>query len=174
MFLPGNILSWDVFGYYLYLPLTFIYKDLGINDYTIIDTVISKYHNTATFYQGIHLESGQWLIKYSSGMALMYLPFFLIGHLLAYFFSYPLDGFSVPYQYSILLGSLLYSFIGIIFLRKILLNYFNDALSAVVMIIIVLGTNYFLHTSIHGQGAMSHNYLFYTVHNYCLLYHKMA
>ena len=48
-FLPINALSWDVFGYYLYLPATFIYHDLGLKDVSIIHEIIEKYNNTATF-----------------------------------------------------------------------------------------------------------------------------
>ena len=50
---PLNIFSWDVFGYYLYLPLTFIYHDLGIRDVSIVNEIIEKYHNTGTFYQAL-------------------------------------------------------------------------------------------------------------------------
>ena len=48
-FFPDNILSWDVFGYYLYLPFTFIYSDLGLNNENIIHEIFDKYHNSATF-----------------------------------------------------------------------------------------------------------------------------
>ena len=34
---PKNPISWDTFGYYLYLPATFIYHDLGLKDKAVID-----------------------------------------------------------------------------------------------------------------------------------------
>ncbi len=106
------------------------------------------------------MPTGKWVMRYSMGMSIFYLPFFLIGHLLALIFNFPADGFSEPYQYSIWAGCMFYTFTGIFILRKSLLKFFEDKIVSLILIIIVLGTNYTLHTSIHGQGAMSHNILF--------------
>ncbi|MCK4700214.1 MAG: hypothetical protein KAT38_07760, partial [Bacteroidales bacterium] len=161
-FFPNNILSWDVFGYYLYLPFTFIYNDLGINNESIIHEIIDKYHNSATFYQAIKLPAGNYVMKYSMGMSILYSPFFFIGHLYAKLSDYPADGFSLPYQYAIFFGGQVFTITGIIALRKVLIQFFNDKITAITMTIIVLGTNYFYHSSFHGQNAMSHNFLFTT------------
>ncbi len=161
LFVPHSILSWDIFGYYLYLPLQFIYHDLGIKDITIIDKIIDKYHNTSTFYQALHLPNGNWVMKYPMGMAVLYSPFFAIGHLVASLAGFEKDGFSVPYQLSLLYGSFLYTLLGLYFLRKSLLKLFDEITTATLLIIIVLGTNSLIHLSIHGQGLMSHNYLFF-------------
>lgn len=161
-FFPNNILSWDVFGYYLYLPFTFIYNDLGINNESIVHEIIDKYHNSATFYQAIKLPAGNYVLKYSMGMSVLYSPFFFIGHLYAKISGYPADGFSLPYQYAIFIGGLFFTVTGIIALRKVLIQFFNDKITAITMTIIVLGTNYFYHSSFHGQNAMSHNFLFTT------------
>ncbi len=161
-FFPNNILSWDVFGYYLYLPFTFIYHDLGINNENIIHEIIDKYHNSATFYKDIKLPAGNWVMKYSMGMSILYSPFFFFGHLYAKISGYPADGFSLPYQYAIFIGSQVFTVTGIVALRKVLIQFFNDKITAVTMTIIVLGTNYFYHSSFHGQNAMSHNFLFTT------------
>ncbi|MBE9512062.1 MAG: hypothetical protein IMY71_14430 [Bacteroidetes bacterium] len=161
-FFPDNILSWDVFGYYLYLPFTFIYHDLGINNENIIHEIIDKYHNSVTFYQAIKLPAGNYVMKYSMGMSILYSPFFFIGHLFAKLSSYPADGFSLPYQYAIFFGGQVFTVTGIITLRKVLIQFFSDKITAITMVIIVLGTNYFYHSSFHGQNAMSHNFLFTT------------
>jgi hypothetical protein len=80
---PVNIISWDVFGYYLYLPFSFIYHDIELkNEQRILD-IINTYHNTATFYQAMKLESGAYIMKYSMGLAVLYAPFFFIGHAIA-------------------------------------------------------------------------------------------
>ncbi len=157
---PINILSWDTFGYYLYLPFGFIYDDLGLSDQNKLNEIITTYHNTATFYQANLYPNGNWVIRYSSGMSIMYSPFFFISHLFAKFFGYPTDGFSKPYQYSILTGSLLYSIMGIYISARILLTYFKDWVSACTLFLIAFGTNYFIHSTFFGQGAMTHNYLF--------------
>lgn len=160
LFFPLNILCWDVFGYYLYLPLTFIYNDLGLKDHTIIDAIIQKYNNTGAFYQAFESPTGDWVMRYPIGLSILYAPFFFIGHIIAKIGGYPADGFSAPYQYAIWAGSLFFAFMGVFYLRKVLLKFFEDKVAALLLVVIVLGTNYTLHTAIHGQGAMPHDYLF--------------
>jgi len=162
IFFPGNILSWDVFGYYLYLPLKFIYHNLGIGDSPIITQIIDKYHNTATFYQGLKMPNGNYVMKYSMGISFFYTPFFFIGHLIALYSTYPADGFSYPYQYSIFIGGLIYSLIGIWALTKVLMRFFESKIVAIVIFLIVFATNYIIHITMYGQNAMSHNFLFAT------------
>ena len=157
---PQNILAWDVFGYYLYLPLAVIYNDLGMSDFSIVEQIIERYKNTPTFYQGMQMPSGDWVIKYSMGLAFLYLPFFAIGHIVALLSSFPTDGFSLPYQYSIWFGGILYTLAGLVLVRRLALKFFSDFVSALILIILYLGTNYLMNTSFYGQNAMSHNYLF--------------
>jgi hypothetical protein len=162
IFSPGNILSWDVFGYYLYLPLKFIYHDLGLKDASIIHSIIAKYNNTATFYQAMQLPDRTYVMKYSMGLSFFYAPFFFIAHLFAKIFNYPADGFSLPYQYSIFIGGILYSILGIWALAKVLIRFFSNNVTVFILIAIVFSTNYLVHITMYGQNAISHNYLFTT------------
>ena len=157
---PGNVIAWDAFGYYLYLPFSFIYDDIELKNQQRVLDIINTYHNTATFYQTLQLENGIHIMKYSMGMAVLYAPFFFIGHLIAVFTHYPADGFSLPYQVSLFIGCLLYTVAGLYFLRKILLHFFDEKTTAITFLLVVFGTNYFTHTAIHGQGTMPHNLLF--------------
>ncbi len=152
-----NSLSWDVFSYYLYLPATFIYHDLGLKDRSWVDLIIQKYHTTDFFYQAHPAENGAWVIKTSMGLAYFYAPFFFIGHGIATVWGYAPDGFSAPYQISLNVGMVVYACIGLVFLRKILLHYFNDMISGCVLALVVLGTNYFHLTA--QAGLMPHNIL---------------
>lgn len=160
LFLPQNILSWDVFGYYLYLPLTFINNDLKLHDAKPLYDILDLYHNSSTLYQAYETRTGLWVLRYPMGMAVLYSPFFMMGHLVASFTNYAKDGFSLPYQIAILSGGVFYSITGFYFVRKILLYYFTDKTAAITLIILFFGTNYFFHTSFVGTNAMSHNYLF--------------
>ncbi len=161
-FFPKNILSWDVFGYYLYLPLKFIYNDLSIHDLPRIESIISHYQNTSNFYQGMVLPDGSYVMKYSMGMSFLYAPFFFIGHLIAKAFGCPADGFSMPYQCSVFIGSIIYSLLGLWALSKVLLHFFSRTITAIVLVLLVFATNYIPHITMYGQNAMSHNYLFMT------------
>lgn len=105
-----NILSWDSFGYYLYLPSNFIYDDIFLIDQNWIDNIFETYQPSGTFYQVITQEDGVRTIKYPIGMALFYLPFFFVGHLAALISNYPVDGFSLPYKASIFFGSIFHGF----------------------------------------------------------------
>ncbi|MDP2723124.1 MAG: hypothetical protein Q8O72_10225 [Bacteroidales bacterium] len=155
---PKNPISWDTFGYYLYLPATFIYHDLGLKDKAVIDNIIDKYHSTSTFYQASHVQNGNWIMKYSMGMAILYSPGFIVGHILAQFMDYPTDGFSKPYQWALIANSILFFFIGLLVLRKILNRFFTDQITATLLILIFFGTNYFSYSTFSAE--MPHNYLF--------------
>lgn len=155
-------ISWDVSGYYMYLPAFLVYKDAKKCSFK--DSIIQKYYPTPDFQQAFMYASGNYVMKYSSGQAIMMLPFFLAGHVVAKISSYTADGFSYPYQVAIGLGMLIYAFIGLWYLRKVLLTYFSDAVTAITMAAIVLASNYFNYAAI--DGAMTHNTLF-TI--YCVL-----
>ncbi len=153
-----SVLSWDVFGYYLYLPAYFIHHDIGLTDFTWVQHILDTYHPTHSFYQAYQGPAGDYVMKYPLGLSILYAPFFFIAHGLAYLHGYLPDGFALPYQVCIAMGGLVYAITGIWFLRKILLRFFNETVTALVMIIIVLGTNFFELTAY--DGAMPHNSLF--------------
>ncbi|MBS1634584.1 MAG: hypothetical protein JST26_01590 [Bacteroidetes bacterium] len=156
----GNVLSWDVFGYYIYLPFTFHYNDLTLHNQDNVQHIINTYHNTDTFYQALKLDNGNWVMKYSMGMAIVYSPFYFIGHGWAWLTGAPMDGFSKPYQLSILYGCMLYTIVGLYYFKKVLAHFFEDRVATITFLLIVFATNYMFHVSLHGQGAMSHNILF--------------
>lgn len=155
---PLNVLSWDVLGYYLYLPAVFIYNDLGLKDLAIYQNLIEQYQASSTLYQVITLPDGTNLFRYSMGMAVLYFPFFLIGHLFALISPYAADGFSLPYQWALSMGGLLYTYLGLWFLRKVLKEFFSEKITAISLALIVLGTNYLEIASI--DGLLTHNFLF--------------
>lgn len=150
-------ISWDVSGYYLYLPAFFIYKDAKKLEFA--PKIIEQYYPVPNLeQQAFPHESGNYVMKYPAGQALQWLPFFALAHVYALNSKYPADGFSVPYQFMISLGSLMIAFIGLWFMRKALLEYFSDKVTAIALFFLVLGTNYLAYASING--AMTHNNLF--------------
>jgi len=160
IFFPSNILCWDVFGYYLYLPLKFIYHDIGIHDESVIHSILEQYNNSGTFYQAVKLPDGNHVMKYTMGLSILYSPFFFIGHIIAKLSGFAADGFSAPYQYSIFFGGIIYSVLAILVLTRVLIRFFSERITAIVLIIVVFSTNYILHIAMVGQNANSHNHLF--------------
>ena len=160
-----SAISWDVSGYYWYLPSIFIYHDVEHQGFK--DSILHKYQPTGLdFQQAVKLPNGNYVMKYSSGMALMYLPFFTTAHLLAGTLGYPRDGFSTPYQLGIQLGGLLMSLIGLWYLRKLLLLYFDDKVVAIVLASLAFGSNYLNYAAV--DCGMSHTWLF-TLYVFLLL-----
>ncbi len=158
-------ISWDVSGYYWYLPSLFIYKDIKQQGFK--DSIIAKYHPTnADFQQAIKVDNGNYVMKYSSGMAVMYLPFFAVAHLAAGMMGYPQDGFSLPYQLAVQLGGFLVAILGLWYLRKLLLYYYSDAAVAITLFLLAAGSNYLEYAAI--DNGMSHSWLF-TVYVFLLL-----
>lgn len=157
---PSNVFAYDVFGYYMYLPLKFKYHDLTLQNYSTIEQILNTYKASETFYQALKWDNGNWVMRYPIGLSILYSPFYFIADLIAPYTKYAADGFSRPYQLTVLYGCLFYTLAGLYFIKKTLLRLFNDKIAALTLVAIAIGTNYFFHTSIHGQGAMSHNFLF--------------
>ena len=158
-------IAWDVSGYYWYLPSVFIYNDLKHQSFK--DSILNKYEPTGTdFQQAMKLDNGNYVMKYSSGMAVMFLPFFTVAHLFAGPLGYARDGFSLPYQLGIQLGGFLISILGLWYLRKLLLNFYADKTVAVTLVLLVFGSNYLNYSAV--DCGMSHCWLF-TIYVFILL-----
>jgi hypothetical protein len=110
------------------------------------------------FTTPIYREIEIYVMKYPIGLALIYMPFFFIGHIWALLSGYPADGFSFPYQFCIAFGSISIAIAGLAIMRKVLLRYFSDIVVCMTLIALVLGTNYFNYAT--TDGAMPHNYVF--------------
>ena len=155
---PEATLSWDVSGYYMYLPAFFIYRDLKKCHFQ--REILEKYIPTPNFQQAfIHEPSGNYVMKYSVGQAMVFSPFFALAHLWALGDpKYPPDGFSLPYQFMISIGMLFITAIGLLFLSKSLHYYFDELSVSLTILSLAIGTNYLNYSAI--DGAMTHNSLF--------------
>src|ERR1700739_4548372 len=80
----GTPFQYDVDQYYSYLPAAFIHHDL---DFKFSD----RYWMTKA-------PNGNKVPKMSCGMAIMYSPFFFLGHKIAINEHSALDGYSDPYK----------------------------------------------------------------------------
>ncbi len=167
---PNDVLSWDSFGYYLYLPSFFIYDDLSLEKMHVYEGLVDKYENTGSLYQITSNDKGDNVLRYPIGWALLYFPFFFIGHAIASFTAFPADGLSLPYQYAIGYGSLFFAIGGLYFFRKFLLQFFSDRITALLLVFVVLGTNY-LHLTTK-LSVLPHNLLFALFAALCWLTYK--
>ena len=151
-------ISWDVSGYYHYLPAIFIYKDILQQDW--MNGINQQYLPSTAYDQAIgHHNSGNKVNKYAIGQAVLYSPFFLLAHgYTTLTGAYPADGYSRPYQVGIWLGSLLFSILGLFLVRRILLYYFEDTTVTWTLVALAVGTHWMEYASI--TNGMNHTWLF--------------
>lgn len=167
-----GVIDWDNFGYYLYLPATFIYDDLKLQKKEQYEELQKKYKLSSTFYQAHKIHNGNHVIQYTSGMAIIYSPAFFAGHLWASLDStYQTDGFSAPYQLAILVESFILLFIGLFYLRKLCLAFFDDRVSTVIILLICIGTNFLQIASVnisspHALLFSAYAFLLYFTHQW--------
>ncbi|MCA8832423.1 hypothetical protein [Hymenobacter pini] len=153
----SDVLVWDAGGYYLYLPSAFITKDVG--DGSFLTYVRGQYRpDLDPDYSLVHLPNGRAVFKYPIGMAIAYSPWFAAAHAYAKLASYPPDGYSKPYQQLIAIGCMLYSLLGVWLLGRELRRYVPDHLAALTLLVISLGTNLFVYSTV--EAPMSHGTLF--------------
>lgn len=153
----SNIISWDTFGYYLYLPATIINNDPGLSQITFVEEALKKYQSSVTFYQASPGPRGGMIIKYAPGLAIVFLPGFALAHLAALISHFPADGFSIPYQYGVFLTSLAFVLLGVFMIRKVLLHFVSDTIAAITLILLYAGSNLFFVSITH---VLVHNFLF--------------
>ncbi|MFI5150969.1 MAG: hypothetical protein ACHQRM_14630 [Bacteroidia bacterium] len=134
LFKKDQVVS-DVVSYYAYLPAAFIHHDLSL-----AFTQKDKDRYIHRFWPE-KAPNGGLVIKTTMGVSLLCAPFFGIGHLIATVSAYPADGFSPPYQYAVLCGIFIYTLVGFMFLRKLLLKFFSETTTFITLLGLFTGTN---------------------------------
>lgn len=169
----NNVIINDVIGYYGYLPATFIYHDFTLE----FLSKIGPGQQCPMWYSTT--PQGKRVLRMTMGMSLLYAPFFFAGHIYAQCKHYNCNGYTDPYQVALLISTLFYATIGLIFLRKLLLRYFSSYLTAFLILITGVGTNLFYYITIEGPYSHSCNFtlmvmfIYFTIRWYekpCLKY----
>ena len=148
----------DSWGYYAHLPAFLLYHDAGDYSKTITAWQVNYPGKTDPRKDAYGLRptpSGRFAVKYPIGVAILETPFFLAAHLYCLIVgSYPADGFSAPYAWSISLSSLFFAVLGLFFVFKTLRFYFSERISLITTATIGLGTNLFFFVTY--TAGMSH------------------
>lgn len=147
------VIDWDMTLYYSYLPALFIYDDLKFEQPT-------KEWDERHFYMNSD-DNGNRYVKMTSGLAIMYSPFFALGHLYASASEiHPADGFSSPYRLALLASSLFFALWGLHFLRRVLERFFSPIVSNLSVILLFVGSNMPHYSFVE---PMSHVYNFFLI-----------
>lgn len=155
-----KIIKSDGRGYYDYLPGLFIYKDINFAYY---DTLEIKNCDKGENFGLMREFKGEKVSKYPLGSALLWTPFFTASHIVAKLSDkYKADGYSHPYQRGIFYASFFYLFLGLFFLRKLLLFYDVSLIRIfLVQCFIVFGTPIIHYT--YYDAAFSHVNSFFAI-----------
>jgi hypothetical protein len=150
----------DQEGYYMYLPAVFIHK-------TFVNIPVRT-----TFEYKPYKDTQKILTRFTYGIALLELPFWLLAYLSRFIQGLPLDDpFANDFSVAILLAGCFYTALGLFYLKKVLTNYkFNNYIVWLTLIIVLLGTNLFYYCT--RQPGMSHHYSFCLVS--ILLYYMIS
>lgn len=134
-----QIINWDGEGYYMYLPATFIQKDLTFEKSFEVKKFDTKTNGQSHFL--IKDNQEKYHNKYYPGVPLLQLPFFLIAHSIA---SLTIDnptGYEFIYAAFMNIGALFYLLLGLYYLRKFLELYsFSHKEIGITIFSLLIGT----------------------------------
>jgi tetratricopeptide (TPR) repeat protein len=123
----------DDTGYYAYLRSAFFDGDID-------------FFNEKGYYHFYTItETGYSINYWSIGSAILWIPFFLIGHAIASIYSFlgyhvSVDGYSFPYHTLTGIGSGLCVFLGLLLSFSLLKNYFSEKASLLATMTLFLAT----------------------------------
>jgi len=156
----------DAAGYYIYLPATFIH---GYYIHNYPDNV------DANMGYGFWLdkEKNKMVSKYTVGLAILTMPFFLIFHFLALIFGFTPDGFSDIYYYMPAVTGPFFLVMGAFFLFKFLRFYVEDLPAIISIFVIIFGTNILYFSTVspfmtHVYSFAVFSFLLYSLKEYIL------
>jgi len=140
LFIEQGPLNSDAAGYYSYLRSLFFDKDLlFVNEYEKLSDTSYLCYTTPCGYLGSAC---------TYGATLLWLPFFLLAHVLAIIYnlfgaSILLDGYSDIYIITLKAGTIFYGFLGLWLVYLICCDYFRKKIAFLASICILLLTPYF-------------------------------
>ena len=132
--------AYDGFGYYMYLPHLFQNGNL-LMTHEWANEIQSEYCPGAPVYQLEQRDYDNPIDIYHMGLSIVFLPSYTIADIIASIWGYEQNGFSTPYKYAYHLNGLLFIFLGLLYLRKLLLLFSKDQYVALALILVYLGTN---------------------------------
>lgn len=152
-----NVINWDGYGYYAYLPGAFVFGD--ITDYAFAEAHFEQYEISNEIYQLMDTDEGGRFPIYNIGLAVVWAPAFLLTHALVSLTNLaPADGMSYPYQLSVVLMSLLIFWLGLRYLQRFLAFHFSTEVVGLTLLGVGLATNLFYYFV--EAPDMTHAYLF--------------
>ena len=160
----------DAWGYHVYLPAFFWDKDIAKLDNQIAlrrklennfsyDSTANSLHPYSEFTPAP--KTGNVVIKYTMGVALMQLPFWATANVVGRVGGFEAKPEGSIYQLSICLAAIFYIFVGIYYLKRVLEEYFSKKIVLLTIIWLALTTNLFQFGT--SGNVMAHAFQFFWV-----------
>jgi Tfp pilus assembly protein PilF len=136
----------DDTGYYSYLRSIFFDGD--------IDFIDERYYSHINRFNSTGYVFSNWQL----GQAVLYLPFFLAGHLLALIYSalgYPIkaDGYSAPYFIATAIASTTYLFAGLMIMSRVLKKIVDERIAVIASMSLWMASPLLYYTFIRQRMA---------------------
>ncbi len=142
-----NTINSDGLGYYMFLPNIFLNKT--ISNQKLDGRYILKIDNKTTN-------------KYFIGTSVAMAPFFSIGCISAKLTNNKIDGYSEPFQKAISIAAIIYLFLSLLLLKKLLALYnIKEYIISISLFLIVFATNLLVY--VVDSPSMSHIYSFFFI-----------
>lgn len=151
----GQVLVSDSKAYYAYLPAIVLNGD---NTFAYVRD-LPKEKQGQIWYSWT--ADGKPYIKMAVGTAICQAPAFLIAHIIALAGDWQPNGYSSPYYLAILLNALLFAIWSLFLIKSILRRWFDDHVSAIVLLLFAFATNLSFYVTWHA--SYSHVYSFWAV-----------
>jgi hypothetical protein len=143
---PRAVVWSDAEGYYQYLPAVFILQ----NVHQLQPGSVWPYYN----------EIGEYVDKYTCGVALFEWPFFLMARFVSANLGYDsADYFNPVYCNAMAICGFSFVFFGLWFLRRSLRSNFGYGITLLVILSVFFGTNLFHYAT--KEMSISHSYSFF-------------
>ncbi len=161
-FATGFTIYNDGTGYYSYIRSAVIDKDLDfMNEWKYYDNQHSKFSNVSRgiAIAGTRTSKGYIENVYLIGSSIMWAPFFLTAHaattaLHALGANIEANGYTLPYEMSIGLASMIYGFLAIILMYKFCRKWFGRRTSLLAALGVWYGTAFFWYQAV--EPSMAH------------------
>jgi hypothetical protein len=149
-FVTPRVAASDEIEYFSYLPSILLDGDLNFrNQYEYFchrdlqDCIQSRFQET---FLDMKTPTGLQINFAPMGTAVVWLPFYLVAHLVALALqhfnpAFAANGVSLPYIYAVCIGSVFYGWLGIYLSYRIARNYFDEAIALGAALVILLATN---------------------------------
>lgn len=166
-----GIFCFIIFLAHLFITGNAVYGDGRYYYSTTRSLVIDKnleYSNEYNYYKISEFKTptGYWANKYAPGASIFWVPTFFIIHLFV-----QNDGFSLPYQITTGLTTIIFTMIGLYFLYQTLVLYFSPRVSWFAVLITLFGTNLFYYSAFDVINSHGISFAFSSLYFY-LLFNK--